>query len=75
MSMGIFSKAIIASGMVAPIRMTTFPSMEACQPVWAGDQPDITLSQIEILVPDKTDVFDTVPSVSLGNHHWLDHHW
>jgi len=73
--MGVFSETIIASGVVSPIRMAAFPSMETFQPVWPGEQPDITGSQIEILVPDKTDVFDTVPSVSLGNHHWLDHHW
>ena len=49
--------------------------MEACQPVWAGDQPDITRSQIEILVPDKTDVCDTFPSVGLRNHHGRKHNW
>jgi hypothetical protein len=74
MAVGIFSETIIASGAVSPTSMTTFPSMKSFQPVWSGDQPDITGSQIEILVPHQTDVFDTVPSVSLGNHYWRNVH-
>jgi len=69
MAMGIFSVTIIAGGMTSPISMATFPTMETFQPVRSGDQPDITGSQIEILVSHKADVFDTIPSVSLGNHY------
>ncbi|MGA2243970.1 MAG: hypothetical protein ABSH48_03130 [Verrucomicrobiota bacterium] len=74
MSTGIFSETIIASGVVSPIRMTPFPAMEAIQAVRSGDQPDITWPQIEIPVAYQTDVFDTIPSVSLGNHYWLNRH-
>jgi hypothetical protein len=81
MAMGIFSVTIIASGVASPISMAALPAMEAFQPVRSGDQPDIAWSQIEILVPDQADVFDTIPSVSLGNHYWPNlhgrgnHHW
>jgi len=70
MSTGVFSVMIIARG------VATFPAMEALQPVRSSDEPDITKSQIEILVSDQADVFDAIPSVSLGNHYWPDlHHW
>jgi len=74
MPMGVFSETIIASGVVSPIGMTIFPSVETFQPVWPGDQPDIASSKIEILVSNQTDVVDPVPSVSLGNHYRLNHH-
>ena len=74
MAMGIFSVTIVASGVVSPISMATFPSMESFQPVRSGDQPNIAWSQIEILVPHQTDVFDTIPSVSLGNKYWPNLH-
>jgi len=74
MAMGIFSVTIIASGVASPISVATFPPMETFQPVRSGDQPDITGSQIEILVSHQTDVFDTIPSVSLGNKYWPNLH-
>jgi hypothetical protein len=74
MSMGVFSVIIIVSGMVAPIMMVSFPSMETLQPEWFTDQPDITRSQIEILVPNDTDEFDTIPDVSFRNHDWRHFH-
>ena len=57
MSTGIFSETIIANGVPPPISMASFPSMETLQPEWFTDQPDITGSQIEILVANKTDEF------------------
>jgi len=76
MSLGIFSVTIIASRLATPISVATFPSMETCQPVWSGDQPDITGSQIEILISHQTDVFYTIPSISVRNHHWTNlHRW
>jgi len=74
MSTGVFSETIIASGVVSPISMTTFPAVETFQPVWPGNQPDIASSQVEILVPDQTDVFDAIPSVCLWNHDRFNHH-
>ena len=72
--MGVFPETIIASGVVSPISMPPFPAMETCQPVRPGNQPDITRPQIEILVPHHTDVFDPIPSVSLGHHGGFNHH-
>ena len=72
MAVGIFSVTIIANGVVPPIRMTAFPAVETFQAVRPGDEPDIAGAKIEILVPDEADVFDTVPSVSVGNHGRLD---
>ena len=74
MSVGVFSVTIIARGVVSPIRMTSFPSMKAFQPVRSGDQPDIAGSQIEILVPHQSDILHTIPSVSLGNHYGCNLH-
>ena len=74
LAMSISSVTIVAGGVAAPIRMATYPAMETCQPVRSGDQPDITGSQIEVLVPHQTDVFDAIPSVSLGNHNWFNLH-
>ena len=74
MSQGIFSVTIIASRVATPISVATFPSMETCQPVWSGDQPDITGSQIEILIPHQADIFDPIPSVILGDHDGCFHH-
>ncbi|GEM_PF-1426981 len=70
MSMGVFSVIIIASGVVSPITMVSFPSMETLQPEWFTDQPEIARSQIEILVTNDTDVFDTIPDVTVRNHYW-----
>jgi hypothetical protein len=48
--------------------------METLQPEWFSDQPDIARSQIEILVTNETDEFDTIPDVSFRNHYWLLYH-
>ena len=69
MSMAIVSVMFIANGVVAPIRMTSFPSMETIEPEWVTDQPDIANSQIEILVTNETDVFVTIPDVTVRNHY------
>ena len=71
MSTGIFSETIIANGVLPPISMAPFPSMETLQPEWFSDQPDIARSQIEILVTNDTDEFVTIPGISVGNHDWL----
>jgi hypothetical protein len=74
MSVGVLSETIITRGVVSPISMSSFPSMETVQPLRSGQQPDIASSQIEILVPHETDIFDTIPSVSLWNHYRLNRH-
>jgi hypothetical protein len=60
MSMSIGSETIIANGALSRISVVFFPSMETLQPEWFSDQPDIARSQIEILVTNKTDEFDTI---------------
>ena len=72
MSVGISSETIIANGVVSPIRMVSFPAMEALQTVRATSQPDIASSQIEIRATNDTNVFDTIPDVTVRNHYWLD---
>ena len=69
MSMAIVSVTIIANSVVPPIGMASFPSMKALKPEWFTDQPDIAGSQIEILVANETDVFVTIPDVTVGNHY------
>ena len=71
MSVGIFSEAIIANGVLPPIRMVSFPSMKTLQPDWITDQPDTASSQIEILVTNQTDVFAIKLDVTVRNHDWL----
>ncbi len=68
MATGIFSVTIIANGVIPPIRMTAFPAVKTFEAVRSGNEPDIAGTKIEILVTDKTDVFDTVPCIGLGNH-------
>ena len=70
-SVAVVSETIIADGVVSPIRMASFPSVETLQPEWIGDQPDIAGSQIEILAANETDVFVAIPDVSFRNHYWL----
>ena len=67
MSVGIVSETIIANGVVSPIRMVSFPSMETLQPDWITGQPDIAGSQIEIRATNDPDEFDTVPDVTVRN--------
>jgi hypothetical protein len=74
MSMGVISETIIANGVVPPIRMIPFPSMEKHQPVWRKVHPDIARSQIEIHATNETDVFKTIPDVSVRNHYWRIYH-
>ena len=79
MSIAIGSETIIANGVLSPIRMASFPSVETLQPEWFSDQPDMVRSQIEILATNEADVFDTIPSVTVRNHYeprWFSHnHW
>src|ERR1700733_3818465 len=70
MSIAIGSETIIANSVFSPIRMASFPSMKTLQPEWFSDQPDITKSQIEILVTNETDVFVAIPGVTVRNHYW-----
>jgi hypothetical protein len=74
MSMTIVSVTIIANGVVPPVSMVSFPSMETLQPEWFTEQPDIARPQIEILVTNETDVFIAIPGVTVRNHHRLLHH-
>ena len=60
---------VIASGMIPPIRMAAFPAMKALQPDGVAEQPDIAGTQIVILVTHKTDVFVTIPYVTVRNHY------
>ena len=41
MSAPISAVTVISNGMVPPIRMASFPSMETLQPEWVTEQPDI----------------------------------
>jgi hypothetical protein len=41
--------------------------METLQPEWFTDQP-------EILVTNDTDVFDTIPDVTVRNYYWRHYH-
>jgi hypothetical protein len=74
MSIAIGSEMIIANGVVSPIRMTSFPSVETIHPEWVGDKPDIANSQIEILATNETDVFVAIPDVTVRNHYGLLYH-
>jgi len=77
MPMFISSETIIADCMVSPITVAAFPSMKAVQPEWIADQPNVARSQIIILITNDTDVFITVPSVTVGHPHGRrsHHHW
>ena len=83
MSIAIRPVTVIANGMDPPIRMASFPSMETVQPEGFTEQPDIAGSQIVILVAQETDVFVTVPDVTVRNHYRghfhrcrsHNHHW
>lgn len=66
-SMGISSETIIANGVVPPIRMVSFPSMETIKPPRFTIYPDIAGSQIHIHAVHETDVFITIPGVTVGN--------
>lgn len=72
MSVGISSETIIANGVVSPISVVSFPSMETLQTVRATGQPDVARSQIEIRATNDTDEFGTVPGVTVRN---LDYRW
>ncbi len=71
MSVAIGPEMIITNGVFAPIRMASFPTVKTFQPEWVSDQPDIAGSQIEILVTHETHIFDTIPSITVRNQHWL----
>ena len=73
-SIAIGSEPVIANGVGSPIGMASFPSMETIQAEGVTDQPDIACSQIEILVANETDVFDTIPGVTVRNHGGRLHH-
>ena len=70
MSVGILSETIIANGVVSPISMVSFPSMETLQPDGITGQPDIAGPQIEIRATNDPDEFDTIPDVTVRNHYW-----
>ena len=74
-SIAISPETVIASGVSSPIPMVSFPSMEALQAEWITNQPDISRSQIEILVTHHANIFDTIPDVTIGNHYYWLHHY
>ena len=74
MSIVIGPESIIMSGVLAPIRMAPFPTVETIQSEWVGNQPHVAGSQIKILVANETDVFNAVPSILIRNHHRSFHH-
>ena len=75
-SMCVSSEAIIAEGVIPPVSMVSFPSMESLQPDWITDQPETAGSQIEILVSNQADVFAINHNVTVRNHHrFLDYWW
>jgi hypothetical protein len=69
MAIAIFPVIVIANGVVPPIGMASFPSMETIQPEGFTEQPDIAGSQIVILVADEADVLVTIPDVAVGDHY------
>ncbi len=80
MPVSISSVTIIVDSMGSPVRVAAFPSMKTIQPEWITDQPDITGSQIVVLVTNDTDVFVTIPGVTIGHHYRhlgrrSHHHW
>jgi hypothetical protein len=87
MTMTVPPETIIAGGVASPIGMPSFPSMKAVYSEWVGDNPNVSRTQIEILIADKADVFITIPNVIVRNIHgprsrsisrgwWsFDHHW
>src|ERR1035441_5870218 len=60
---------VVADGVVQPIGMAPFPSMEAVQPERFTEEPDVAGSQIVILVANEADVFVAVPGVAVRDHH------
>jgi hypothetical protein len=60
---------IVVDGVFAPITVFPFPSMKTLQPEWLTGNPDITRSQIKILIPNDANVFVTVPDVTVRNRH------
>ena len=68
MAVPVSPMTVIANGVVPPIRMASFPAMETLQPERFTEQPDIARSQIVILVAHETDVFVTIPGVTVRNH-------
>jgi hypothetical protein len=71
MSVAVVPETIIADGVFPPIRVASFPAMEALQAEGLGHQPDIAGAQIKILATDHADIFITIPGVAVGNHHRL----
>ncbi len=69
MAVPISPVTVIASGVVPPILMAAFPAMKTLQPDGVTEQPDIARSQIVILVANETDVFVTIPDVTVRNHY------
>ena len=67
MSVSIITIILIANGVVAPVRMDSFPVVKACHTNRIKRQPDIAHSQIKILSADNADIFVTVPDVSIGD--------
>jgi hypothetical protein len=60
---------VIASGVVPPIRMAAFPVMKTLQSEGVAEQPEIARPEIVILVPHETDIFVSIPSVTVRNHY------
>jgi len=76
MAMGIFSEAIIADGVFAPITMLSFPAVKPLQPHWITDQPNAAGSQIKIPIANHPHVFAINDDVTFRHHdRLLDHYW
>lgn len=67
MSMSISSEAVVTNGVVTPIPVAPFPSMEAVQPAGIANQPHIAGAQVVILIADNTDEFNSVPDIGVRN--------
>lgn len=74
MSAGISPELHIADGVGAPIRMAFLPATKARQAEWFADQPNVSRSQIVILVTHQPHVFVTIPDIVLRHHDGL-HRW
>jgi len=68
MSVPVSPVMVIASCVVPPIFMATFPAMESLQPERVAEKPDIAGPQIVILVSNVTNIFVTIPGVTVRNH-------
>jgi len=72
-TVGVIAKFLVPYGMVAPVRMTSLPAVEALQPDRIARDPDVAGSQIEIIRTDDAHVFIAVPDIGIGHANFHRH--